>query len=218
MYTGGGRFDFVRGESSVDMTVEYPAEGDFRVIVDRSGIYIRSAELEKKLSPGKQWVELGRKEVEARRLDIYPFVREDPILEFEFLLRQTPRVEDLGIEVVQDEEARHYRMTVSMRRIESVLGNGDQGVPWWSRFYYAALIRQLGTKNPLVVDMWIDETGRVVREATAFRMMVYTEQPPAEATMKLVFDYFQYAKDRTASWVTRPPPQRIADASVLREG
>lgn len=214
IYTGGGIFDFARKEASVDLAVESPRRSSFRLILDSYGVYLHSAQVRRDLPAGKQWVKLGRKQVRELGLDVYWFVRGDPTQEFEFLLRRTERVQDFGRDVLHRTEADHYRMTVSMRRIESALREGGKGLAEWSRYFYAELVKRLGTDNRLIVDAWIDDTGRVVRGATTFTA-IFSQDNPTEITYRIVIDYFNYSRHRVLPLVTPPARQRTVDASEL---
>ena len=229
LYHGGGIFDFLRGQVSVDLSFLRPRPGpegnplvgssDIRVILGPQGGYWRNTDIDRILPSGKEWIRIRRKDVRTTGLDLYWFVHGDPTQELRFLLRQTRRLEKWGREEVHRIDADHYRVNVSTGQIATALRAGETGLSEMAQLHFQALIEYLGTTpKPVVVDVWIDDRGRVIRTATTVvRRVHYPDSPieknPTDVTHRQVFDYFDYDKH----WVMLPSRKTIADASVLEE-
>jgi hypothetical protein len=215
VYHGGGIFDFIHGEVSIDLSVVRPRPSDVRFILDVDG-YWRSTEEDRRLPAGKKWIRLRPKDVQKIGLDMYWYVRGDPTQELKFLLHQTPRLQDLGSEDVHGVDVDRYRMTVTTGQIDSGLQAGGTDLTHMGKIYFRALIKYLGMRKLVHIDVWVDAGGRVIRAATTVtRKTLFPDDPsiegPIDVTQRQVFDYFDYDK----YWVMPPARQTVADPSEL---
>ncbi len=218
VYHGGGVFDFIHSDVSIDLSVVRPRRSDLRIVLDEYRGYWRSTKEVGRLPAGKEWIKLRPKDVRKMGLDMYWFVRGDPTQEFRFLLHHTPRLQALGSEDVRGVDADHYRMTVSTTQIDSGLRAGGTDLTDMGKIYFRALIKYLGIRKPVHIDFWVNEEGRVVRTATTvIRKTLFPDDPtiegPIDVTQRQVFDYFDYDKH----WVMPPAPQTVADPSELSQ-
>jgi hypothetical protein len=166
LYRGGGLLDYVRGEVSADLRFEGPEPSNLRFVIDINGFYMSgSAKLAVRLPPHGKWLRLEPKDLLKLNFHANYFVRGDPAQEFRFLARQARRIQDFGPQEVRGADAHHYRLTIDMPKLTSALREQPTELSGISREYYTEVIGEIIGLRTLIKDVWLDDTGMVIRES-----------------------------------------------------
>lgn len=217
---GQGIFDFKRGEAAMDLrSAESNYLFDMKFVFDETGIYwFAPSFLDRELPPGKEWIKIGAsalRKATGGAFDVDSYLRGDPGQDLKFLLPFATSVRHVDNELVRRVRARHYKMTVDMKKMRSALGEGTSELSELSRTFYEGLLEQLGGAKPMDVDVWIDSEGRVVRETVEIERRISTKEGKVEATLRQTYDWFGYDASIT---VTPPPASVTVDISELGKG
>ncbi|MGI9658095.1 MAG: hypothetical protein ACR2OD_04235 [Gaiellaceae bacterium] len=160
-----GRLDFDYGSLVDALGPSSPQVSAFlpdRMIFNKKALYLRMPNLAELVPGGKKWVKLDIDELGAQQgLDITgvdQLGQADPAQLLALLQSIEGSIEDLGVETVRGQDARHYRATINMAKLATTAPPEQQALLQGQ----LEQLSQLGLDN-LPVEVWIDEEDRVVR-------------------------------------------------------
>ncbi len=184
------------GGAQVPSTVE--------VIVLKDALYVRFPALAQQVAPGAEWLRLDLSKVpQTTTGGINPRdlgrVSPQALLA---ALQKAVKVRKLGSGTVRGVPATHYRATVDLAAIVSVLPKAD-------RAEALKALREAGLKQ-LPVDVWVDGAGYLRRLVLAVKL----KAQGSPVSLRLSADLFDFGKPVA---VAAPPADKTADASQILE-
>jgi hypothetical protein len=205
-FAGRGAVDSAAGTAEMAMNLSgLPVPGGSAVaakVVFAGGVmYMNMPLLAQGLPHGKTWVKLDvRKAASAAGFDLDALGGLDPKRGLNQLLG-AGNAEKIGTETIRGEETTHYRAVVDLA--------DASGLPPAERKALEQALK--GIDGRLPVDVWIDGSGRVVREAVSFDYGAAL----GNARMAMTMDFSDFGAPVA---VTVPAASDVADITHLLDG
>jgi hypothetical protein len=179
--TGEMDFDGPRFEMDSELPdVPGVPSGSIEQVGEGTVIYQRS-ELFGELPDGAEWVRLDLAEItETAGVDITQFQSTDPTSGLAMLEGATDDLEEVGSEEVRGESTTHYRATIDL---EAAYEDADAVTDPEA---FEAFIDEFGDE-PIDVEVWIDDEGRVRRQA-------WVQPMPADGEMEITLEMFDFGE------------------------
>lgn len=196
------------GTSTGDLPTD-PASWRLEAIQDGDTVYVGLPLLDDKLPAGKTWIKGSAKELAAQSGSelgqLGSFADTDPRDAFAYLKAVSGSIETVGGESVRGVDTTHYRATIDMGKIESML-------PAEQRQGLGSLDGMLGQARlgAIPLDVWLDAEQRVRKLELALELGSGSQQARASMAME-VYDYGEPLD------VTLPPADQVVDAATLKQ-
>lgn len=160
------------------------------VVIDKT-IYLHMGLLQGRLPNGKTWLEIDAGKADrALGMQLSQAGQMDPANWLQ-ALRADANVQDVGTDTIDSVQATHYHADIDVSKLANI--------PAKQRAAVEAQLRQSGVST-IPVDVWVDSSGLVRREA----MTLDTTQ----LTMRLQADFSNFG---TATTVSAPPASEVFD-------
>jgi len=197
------------GTSTGDLPTD-PESWRLEAIQDGDTVYVRFPLLDDKLPAGKTWIKGSAKELAAQSGSelgqLGSFADTDPRDTFAYLKAVSGSIETVGGESVRGVDTTHYRATIDMTKVKSML-------PAEQRQSLGSLDTLLGQSglSAIPLDVWLDAEQRVRKLELSFELGgMGSQQAGASLTMEM-YDYGEPLD------VSLPPADQVVDAATLKK-
>jgi hypothetical protein len=180
---GAGVFDLKGKRGRMQMTTTIPGKGEVKIeeLLDGLVLYMRSDALTASLPGGKQWIKLDLEALSHKAgFDLGQLQQlggSDPTQWLSYL-KKAGEVEKVGSDEVNGTATTHYRATIDLDKVADSAGPAAAGV---------RQLEQITGSKKLPTDIWIDDQGRVRRQA-----LDYSIKQPAPMRMQFTMDFERF--------------------------
>jgi hypothetical protein len=180
---GTGVFDLKGKHGRMQMTTSVPGKGEVKIeeLLDGLVLYMRSDALTASLPGGKHWIKLDLEALAHKQgLDLGQLQQlggSDPTQWLSYL-KKAGEVEKIGSEAIRGTPTTHYRAAIDLNKVAEAAGPAAAGVRH---------LEQITGSEKLPTDIWIDDQGRVRRQA-----LDYSIKQPAPMRMQFTIDFERF--------------------------
>jgi hypothetical protein len=180
---GTGVVDLKGKHGRMQMTTTVPGKGEVKIeeLLDGLVLYMRSDALTASLPGGKHWIKLDLEALSHKAgfdlAQLQQLGGSDPTQWLSYL-KTAAGVEKVGSEDINGTPTTHYHATIDLDKVADRAGSAAAGV---------RRLEQVTGSKTLPTDIWIDDQGRVRRQA-----LDYSIKQPAPMRIQFTIDFERF--------------------------